>query len=325
MPHTLKKQCEEGGVVFLGAGTAATKLKVGNDGRIEAVTVTGPDGEQDILTKAVVIATGSDDGPALALQAGGTTEGAGERAISGPEFSTSRGDPRKIVTTVGAMARQPYAIWVNTRGERFVDENVAFEQLSGNALKRQPGRIFLQPCSIRRQRERSRPMGTVKPGIMAPSGQRLEPLDADLEAEVAGGVVKIAQTWGEIADWMGVPREDLQASIDDYNDSCHGGYDKLFAQGSALHGAVDRAPVLRRQMRHHDRMARGRDQGQPQTGKCSTRKATLFPGSMPAATMWAAGSGARTTWSFLGPLWDSQSTRAGSPREEIATYLKSNK
>ena len=223
----LREQCEKAGVTFL-LTTAATKLKLGDDGRIAAVTVVAAEGaEQEILTKTVVVATSSGDGPALVRQVGGTTENEGERVISGPEFSTSRGDPKKIVTTVGAMARQPYAMWVNVRGERFVDENIALEQLSGNAMKRQPGRAAyaLFDTSAKEAIQRH---GTIKPGVMAPSGQRLEKLDADLEAEVAGGAVKIADNWDEIADYMGADREALKASIEEYNASCDAGYDKLF-------------------------------------------------------------------------------------------------
>ena len=222
----LRRECKDAGVMFL-VNTTGTGLKLGDDGRIAAVTATGPDGELDIITRTVVVATSSEDGPRLVREVGGATENEGERVVSGPGFSSSRGDPMKIVTTVGAMARQPYTIWVNARGARFIDENIADEQLSGNAMKRQPGRISYSLFDSQ-AKAIVQTSGTVKPGVMAYPGQKLEQLDVDLEKEVAGGVVRIAQTWDEIADWMGASREVLKAAIEEYNRCCDNGYDEHF-------------------------------------------------------------------------------------------------
>ena len=44
------------------------------------------------------------------------------------------------------------------------------------------------------------------------------------------GPVKIADSWEEIADWLGAEPRTLQSTVDEYNSFCEKGYDRDFAK-----------------------------------------------------------------------------------------------
>jgi len=123
----------------------------------------------------------------------------------------------------------PWNLWLNKKGERFCDESVVFDMgTRGNVLERQPGRmayvIFddkLKNLYIENHRD-------VVASTESGQKSRWEDLPKDLQAEDAKGNVKIANSWGEIAKWMGVDPEVLQATIDEYNTACEKGYDEWF-------------------------------------------------------------------------------------------------
>jgi fumarate reductase flavoprotein subunit len=238
--QTLEKECADAGVKFL-FETTAKKILTDSEGKVSGVLVETKEGEKKISTGAVIIATSSKDGPDLAMGAGGVDEAGGPPTASGPEFKTSRGDPRKIATQVAAMCRQPHTLWVNKRGERFVDENLPLEQLSGNALQRQPEGVCFSlfdeniKTAIHKR-------GTIKSGIMAPPGDKLTSLEKDIELEVPVGGIKISNSWDEIADWMGVSRVVLKSTVDEYNSFCYCGHDKLFVKDQRYLIPLDKPP-----------------------------------------------------------------------------------
>ena len=52
----------------------------------------------------------------------------------------------------------------------------------------------------------------------------------DFQKEVGKDTVKIADSWEEMADWMGVDATVLKASIEDYNTGCDNGYDPIYGK-----------------------------------------------------------------------------------------------
>ena len=55
-------------------------------------------------------------------------------------------------------------------------------------------------------------------------------LEKGLQEQADKGRVKISDTWDGVADWMGVDRKVLKATIDEYNTACDQGHDPLFAK-----------------------------------------------------------------------------------------------
>ena len=220
---------------------SAKKVLVDSEGKVAGVVVDTKEGEKKIATKTVLIATSSKDGPMLATSAGGVEEAGGPATASGPEFRTSRGDPRKIATQVAAMARQPHNLWVNKRGERFVNENLLAEHLAGNAISRQPESICYALFD-ENIKEAVHENGTVKSGIMAPPGDKLVGLEKDLELEVPGGGVKISNSLDEISAWMGIAPATLKATVDEYNAMCNCGHDGLFVKDPTYMIALSKPP-----------------------------------------------------------------------------------
>jgi fumarate reductase flavoprotein subunit len=56
-------------------------------------------------------------------------------------------------------------------------------------------------------------------------------LERELHLQADKDWLKIANTWDEIADWIGADREVLKTTIDEYNEACDKGYDPIFAKG----------------------------------------------------------------------------------------------
>jgi fumarate reductase flavoprotein subunit len=243
--RVLTKRCQELGVTIL-KGTAGKRIVTDKQGKVTGVLALKDEKELLILAKSVIIAAGgyagnrellkkyypfytedlhaaglplTGDGLLMALEAGAATEGLGTLLLRGPYF---RG-PLDIVT----VAMEPQTIWVNRKGQRFVDEAVGFTwPEAANALNRQPGRIsytFFDEEIKRGFMEE----GLVKGYSTRPPLTKLTKLGALLQKEAVKGEVKIADSLEEIAQWMGVPPKTLQETVDEYNLACDKGYDDL--------------------------------------------------------------------------------------------------
>jgi fumarate reductase flavoprotein subunit len=245
----LEKECAAAGVRLL-KETAARKLLTDGKGKITGVIANAKNKELRITAKSVIIATGgyagnkellkkyypdysedmfcrglphTGDGLLMATEIGAATEGLGILQLSGPNFPGNR--------DCGVVAQEPNTVWVNKKGERFVDEVMGYNHWeSGNALMRQPDRISYSLFDERIKR-RVIEEGIIKGwGLRVLSGTKLTDLGKKLQMEVGEGRVKIAASWDEIAEWIGIKPAVLKATIDEYNAFCDDGYDKLFAK-----------------------------------------------------------------------------------------------
>jgi fumarate reductase flavoprotein subunit len=247
----LVRKCKESGVRLL-TRTATTRLVTGEGGKIAGIVATSNDGTEDkelvVAAGAVVIATGGyagnrellkkyyeyytddlclhgvpnmGDGLRLSTEIGAATEGLGVLHLRGPRYGAS--------TYITTVVEEPNTLWVNKRGERFVDEAMAFYwPEAGNALSRQPdsASYTLFDGGIMR--------GFVDEGLIKgvahyPPGTKMTELDRRLRSQPEK-YVKISTTWGEIASWMGVSPDVLQSTIDEYNRFCDRGHDETFAK-----------------------------------------------------------------------------------------------
>lgn len=128
------------------------------------------------------------------------------------------------------FGREPYLLWVNRKGRRYVDETVgSILQVATNAMMAQPGMesyvIFDENAFQRMMRlgmELSK--GDQNRGVPQPDLKQ----QFEKAAEKAPTEAKIAQSVEELAQWIGCQPEVLRAELDSYNRYCAQGYDEDF-------------------------------------------------------------------------------------------------
>ena len=233
------------GVVLL-RDTAVTKIATDRNGKAAGVNAKEQRKEITVSSKCVIVAAGGyagnrdllkkyysqytedlhlvglphqGDGLLMAMDAGAATEGLGTLLLRGPYFRGSN----QVLT----VATEPVTIWVNKRGERFIDEAMGFNwPEAANALNRQPEKVSFTLFDEAIKRE-FMTAGPIK-GYRNPPLKPLEKLEHQLRSEAAKNSAKIADSLDEIADWIGAEQNVLKKTIDEYNHSCRQGYDDLF-------------------------------------------------------------------------------------------------
>ena len=239
-------------------GTPVTGLLKGH-GRVSGV-VAGSEGEEvEAAAGAVMIATGgfannkewikkycgyglgSDvipigntgkmgDGIRMAWEAGAAEEGISllelfRVAPIGPDFATWND-----IEIAGA---QP-DLWVTPRGERFCDETVAFWDThvgNANAKYARDGYTWnlMDDSTLEQMIERGVDNNV---GVDFMPGYRPVNVFREIQAALDRGTTEVvaAGTIEELAGKMGADPALLKATVDEYNDCCAAGYDRLFAK-----------------------------------------------------------------------------------------------
>jgi fumarate reductase flavoprotein subunit len=149
------------------------------------------------------------------------------------------------------IVKHPKTLWVNRKGERFSDESAhnAF-----NGQYRQPGKtgyaIIDEKIKKSIYAEELTPIDKFvlasnmtldvideeiqenlrKEGLFVGDKPWPPIADKDLKWQASKGRVKIANSWDEIAKWMGADPIALKATIDEYNAACDKGHDDIFAK-----------------------------------------------------------------------------------------------
>lgn len=254
---------ELGGKVITRA--AVTDLVGSAETGVSAVLVDTPDGAITIETKRVLLATGGftgnvglltehfegvydesiywtdskrleGDGLALAASIGGDVGGPTalikENCYS---FRTKKNMPNRAST-------EPSSLWVNRRGERFLDESLGFVNATSNALVAQPGMVgfaLFDDHLIQHMTERPDPFAAeLRPGEEDPNTWTAEGYRRTLRDELAD-VSNVewctaAESWDEIAAWIGASPEVLAATVERYNDFCDKGHDDTWAKDPSV-------------------------------------------------------------------------------------------
>jgi hypothetical protein len=136
------------------------------------------------------------DGLRMATGVGAATEGLGLLQLIGPPFATS--------CYIAAIVVEPSTIWVNKRGERFVDESLSFRwPEAANALARQPEKICYNVFD-EKIKQIFMKEGLLRGWIKYPTGTKMTELDHKIRGQRSKGEIKISDSWKEIAEWMGV-------------------------------------------------------------------------------------------------------------------------
>ncbi len=149
------------------------------------------------------------DGLLMAAEAGAAIDDLATLLKEGPRI-----DPNSW--PLRGLEREPCTLWVNKRGERFVDEATGSHPFEGvNAILRQPEKVCytLVDTTIRQKME-----------------EKIPGLKGALQIEADKDRVKISDSWNEIARWIGADPGVLKDTVDEYNACCEHGYDRIFAK-----------------------------------------------------------------------------------------------
>ena len=227
------------------------KLLISETGNITGVVAIQKRKPVTIIAKSVVIGTGGyagnkkllkeyypvdvddlyrvglphmGDGIFMATEIGADTEGLGTLHLTGPSCADNR--------TLTGIAAEPNTIWVNKKGERFIDEVAGLKTfISINAVMRQPDKLTftLFDNGIKQflaEKGFTKGVGSIY------RMQKIKPADwqKELQVQAEKGLVKISDSWTEIANWIGADPKVLKATIDEYNASCDRGHDPIFAK-----------------------------------------------------------------------------------------------
>jgi fumarate reductase flavoprotein subunit len=185
------------------------------------------------------------DGIPLATEVGAATVGLGSMNLHGPsslprsgadllaidDAFDARGNPLKV--SIMAMCLEPDTIWVNKRGKRYVNECYLLQFFAyGHIVARQPEGLSytIYDSALVRQKERDGIYHQEAPGWAPPDTYICHIPLPGLERELnkPHDVIKIADTWDELADWMEVDRAALRTTIDEYNAACDQAHDSVY-------------------------------------------------------------------------------------------------
>jgi fumarate reductase flavoprotein subunit len=266
MMGLLRTRAEELGVRVL-VRTGATRLVTDERGGIRGVEAESAEKKIVIDTGCVVIATGGygsngellrrycdsyrdgmeyhgipndGDGLLMATAAGAAVENAGTMLLEGPLVSTAvrlpimRGEEETIRLPLVSFAWEPYLVWVNKYGRRFMAEDAGRAFEGGNAVARQPDNlcfVLFDGAICRTLSEQGFLRGRPLPD--APAEMQRGPLpglDEALRLQAEKGTLHIAQSWAEMAKWIGCDGAALETTIAEYNDACAHNYDSLFCK-----------------------------------------------------------------------------------------------
>ncbi|HTY81812.1 MAG TPA: FAD-dependent oxidoreductase [Dehalococcoidales bacterium] len=273
---TLRRECDSRGVKVL-THTRGEKILRGRGGEIAGVVANGKEEDITVNARSVIVSTGgygnnkemlkkycpyyrdtiiydgppanTGDGINMAVAAGAATDGLGSYNMHGP-FLSSREAPGMPLDSKGSdgqplkvrpfeLAWEPYTLWVNKNGLRFIDE--AFAQAFfafGNAYALQPEGIgfTLFDSDTLAMMEKQ---GLMRVGIFGihtlhmfvPPAVPLPGLSRAIGSYKGHeDILKISSSWDEIAAWMDANPTALKTTIEEYNIACDCGHDALFVK-----------------------------------------------------------------------------------------------
>ena len=187
------------------------------------------------------------DGIRLAMEAGAATAGLGSMNLHGPSsaprsakdlldidgVTDARGKPLRL--TLMPICLEPDTIWVNKSGRRYIDEGYILQFFAyGHAVARQPEGISytLLDSALVRAKETEGIHNQMAPGWFPPDTYiNAIPLPGlERELKKPHDVVKVSDSWDEIAAWMGAEPEVLRATVDEYNQGCDHGHDPVMGK-----------------------------------------------------------------------------------------------
>jgi len=249
----LARNCRESGVQLLTDATAKRILVNEKEG-VTGVQAEIKEKKVIVHARSVIIATGgyggnkellkkycpsysddlkciglpnTGDGILMATEIGAATEGLGLLLWLGPAALSP------ILRTI---IMEPSLILVNKKGERFTDENLSCHFERGNPLSRQPDKICYALFDSKIKQNITSD-GLKRPGWGLPRHKEhllpqieIADLEKELKLQADKGIVRISDSWLEIAKWLGISPKILESQINEYNSFCDKGHDDIFVK-----------------------------------------------------------------------------------------------
>ncbi|MDO4492598.1 MAG: FAD-dependent oxidoreductase [Clostridia bacterium] len=203
-------------------------------------------------TNGINSGTQTGDGINMAVAAGAATEGIENIEFHGvaiPNELKTNTIPFGAKDMVGLLLHDPTGIWVNKDGQRFANENIAYDTAyHGNIASRQGSEYYVimtQKILDTYENEGQAALGRVT----ANTGFGPLPVDAKWEGfsqqisdyQVSGGLYK-ADTLEELAEKTGMNAKNLVATIAQYNAACANGEDDYLNKPAEFLTAMEEGP-----------------------------------------------------------------------------------
>lgn len=245
--------------------TKVTKLLMNNDGTINGLMAKSQNEEIKVTAKSVIIAAGgfgankellkkyfpnffSVDGVVTRLSLGHST---GDGIVMADEIGAVIGENLGVLLfgpthhpwsyRIHNLLRQPYCLWINKNGERFVPETEGYDGV--HAMYRQPETILYGIVDEATKNFISTIENNDHAGQINDPQEYIKMLNADLEKEDAAGKrVKKANTLDEVAIYIGADPSTLKATVEKYNSYCANGVDKEFMKDKKYLRPIIQAP-----------------------------------------------------------------------------------
>ncbi len=232
------------------------------NGRIGGVIAQKAGKPIKIISKSVVIATGgyggnkkllkkycsfyaedircyglphTGDGLLMAMEKGAATADLGILHMGGPDYIGS--------AKIRSLPWEPNLVWVNRLGERFIDENIGLVPFGyAGALLRQPGHACYALFDEQIKNDLMN-KGVIKGrGTRVPPQTKLTYLDEELQSGIKSGAAKKANSWTEIAKFIGAKPQILKATVQEYNSCSDKEYDATFGKDPRYLNALRSPP-----------------------------------------------------------------------------------
>ncbi len=249
----LERCCKDLGVQIL-LNTSCTEILTDYQGHVSGVVANNNGENVTIQAKNVIIASGgysgnrellekyyeyfdenihcvgiphSGDGLLMATKIGAATASLGLLLLEWPHV---HGDPSAILETI---AKEPYAVYVNKAGKRFIDEAEGLHAFEcANAVLRQPGKtgyILVDEEMITNLETNGAILGRGK--NRAERRRSIPALRDQIRTTAKNSEsVIMSHSWDEIAQWIGASPDALKTTISEYNFDCNRGYDSALGK-----------------------------------------------------------------------------------------------
>jgi fumarate reductase flavoprotein subunit len=268
----LVQKCKDFGIRLL-VDTGAQKISRGANGDVTGVIATNAQGKKfKIKTGSIIIATGGFGGNKELLRTHSRSyyEGMrldgfahnGDGILMAGDIGAAIADSIPILKegpvadcggeniTLKSIVKEANTVWVNKKGKRFTDETTGFMTfISANPVLQQPDKIsytLFDTNIVQDWINNAVPMlmgKTPRGGIRIKDGRSMPKFDKQLRTyQDTLGVVKVANSWEEIAGWIGADPGVLKSTIDEYNSFCDSGYDAMFAKHRKYLQKLNRPP-----------------------------------------------------------------------------------
>ncbi|MBN1459810.1 MAG: FAD-dependent oxidoreductase [Armatimonadetes bacterium] len=253
----LLRQCADAGIAVITRSHVLRILRDSN-GAVCGVSVGGDGPNQRIIAcHATIIATGGITGNKDLLAKfcpghvatigalGVKNEGDGLQLASDAEAAIARTIPLvtegptpdvdhwRFPAGLAGLMREPSALWVNRTGRRFCDESAAYVPfVSGRSIAMQPeAKMFslLDDALVQHVEESGLVLGMTPGEREELAGQPLSGLRerlAQIAADSTAQPFRVAGSWADLAGFVGVDSETLQATVARYNTGCDHGVDR---------------------------------------------------------------------------------------------------